>query len=112
MFNLFLTTGVENFCVVSRCSCASQGPSSRALSLPVLQPQDQSREADTDPKADHAEEGSPEGLVCGSRKFLPISQLLLVAHLKPIITGHRQLTQLNPQHLCSRRALLAPGPQL
>ena len=51
-------------------------------------------------------------LSCGSRKFLPISGVCSVAHLKPIITGHRQLAQLNSQHLCSRGPLLAPGPQL
>ena len=51
-------------------------------------------------------------LFCGSRKFLPISGVRSVAHLKPIITGHWQLAQLNSQHLCSRGTLLAPGPQL
>ena len=84
----------------------------RALCLPGLQPQDQSCETDADPEADHAEEGSPEGFVLWIKQVPSHLSVPSVAHLKPIITGYRQLAQLNPQHLCSRRALLAPGPQL
>ena len=65
---------------------------SRALRLPGLQPQDQSCETDADPEADHAEEGSPEGFVLWIKVPSHLS-VPSVAHLKPIITGYRQLAQ-------------------